>query len=503
MNETAEPPATDQDEVGGWTSPLIRGHRSVTDRYIAGVLGGLGERFDIDPLILRVIAVAAAVSLRDAAPPLVPVLYTIGWIIIPPQGERSLLATANQRRSLREIGGAAIGAALAAFVATTPALWIAATLAAIAWLLLADRDPAGAPDQLPPDATTEALDVGPPTSHEASQVQPDADTAAQWGRTRRGIAEPLRALRLRPVRERRPKREPALWPLTLGLLVALAVTCMAIDHYRDPGLDPAIAVNGALIIIGGVLALSAWRGRAGWPTLLALALIPLWIAFSATGIGRFDGSGSRWVHVLDRPDEGRLAIEHGYGDLDIVISEDALPQGTTLHLKTEMTAGTTTIAVPDITPITIRSRAGIGHVAVDGAGSAWNTDRAAVVNHSRTRTYSAVADECYTEDFSLSRVEGIYRDWVQSAGPGESPSDRFPNPDFTDPATAEMPGMQGFRSWLGLNLTPDQRASGLVWTSSLDYTGQPCDPDEPLVETGAIEIDATIGLGEIHVVRSH
>ena len=54
-------------------------YRSSSNKVIAGVCGGLGEYFDIDPTLLRLIAVVAAVAGFGT-----PILaYLLGWIIIP------------------------------------------------------------------------------------------------------------------------------------------------------------------------------------------------------------------------------------------------------------------------------------------------------------------------------------------------------------------------------------------------------------------------------------
>jgi phage shock protein PspC (stress-responsive transcriptional regulator) len=59
---------------------MKRIYRSQEDRKIAGVLGGLGELFDIDPTLLRLIFVF--IGLATGIIPLA-VAYLIGWIIIP------------------------------------------------------------------------------------------------------------------------------------------------------------------------------------------------------------------------------------------------------------------------------------------------------------------------------------------------------------------------------------------------------------------------------------
>jgi len=53
-------------------------YRSTTDKKIAGVCGGLAEYFDIDPTIVRVIAVVLALWGGGGL-----VAYGIFWIIVP------------------------------------------------------------------------------------------------------------------------------------------------------------------------------------------------------------------------------------------------------------------------------------------------------------------------------------------------------------------------------------------------------------------------------------
>jgi phage shock protein C len=59
---------------------MKRIYRSQQDKKIAGILGGLGELFDIDPTLLRLLFVF--IGLATGVIPLV-VAYLIGWIIIP------------------------------------------------------------------------------------------------------------------------------------------------------------------------------------------------------------------------------------------------------------------------------------------------------------------------------------------------------------------------------------------------------------------------------------
>jgi phage shock protein C len=55
-------------------------YRSSKDRKIAGICGGLGEYFSVDPTLIRLAFVF--IGLLTAVIPMI-VAYLIGWIIIP------------------------------------------------------------------------------------------------------------------------------------------------------------------------------------------------------------------------------------------------------------------------------------------------------------------------------------------------------------------------------------------------------------------------------------
>lgn len=59
-------------------NPGTRLHRSVSDRYIAGVCGGIAETYNVDPTLVRLIFVALAVAGLSGV-----LLYVICWILIP------------------------------------------------------------------------------------------------------------------------------------------------------------------------------------------------------------------------------------------------------------------------------------------------------------------------------------------------------------------------------------------------------------------------------------
>lgn len=60
-------------------------YRSRDDKKIAGICGGLGEMFSIDPTLVRLLFVF--VGFVTGVMPLV-IVYIVGWIIIPESPRR-------------------------------------------------------------------------------------------------------------------------------------------------------------------------------------------------------------------------------------------------------------------------------------------------------------------------------------------------------------------------------------------------------------------------------
>lgn len=60
------------------TTPPRRLYRSRRDRMIAGVCGGLAEYFNMDPTIVRIIAVVALIAGLGGF-----LAYIIMWIVVP------------------------------------------------------------------------------------------------------------------------------------------------------------------------------------------------------------------------------------------------------------------------------------------------------------------------------------------------------------------------------------------------------------------------------------
>jgi len=86
---------------------LGRIRRSLTDRKIAGVAGGIARHFDIDPLLVRVGLVLLAIFGGGGI-----LLYAAGWLLVPEQGSDDGIIKADHRTRTVLL---AVVAAIAAF----------------------------------------------------------------------------------------------------------------------------------------------------------------------------------------------------------------------------------------------------------------------------------------------------------------------------------------------------------------------------------------------------
>lgn len=59
-------------------APVKRLYRSGKDRILGGVCGGIAEYFNVDPVLIRLLWVGAALMWGSGI-----LLYIIAWIIIP------------------------------------------------------------------------------------------------------------------------------------------------------------------------------------------------------------------------------------------------------------------------------------------------------------------------------------------------------------------------------------------------------------------------------------
>ena len=90
--------------------------RRIDDRVLGGVAGGLGDYFNVDPLLIRIAFVGLMIFGGAGL-----VLYVVGWLLIPASGEEMSTAEGALRRlGLTPQRLAWIAIAFVAFVLVIP-----------------------------------------------------------------------------------------------------------------------------------------------------------------------------------------------------------------------------------------------------------------------------------------------------------------------------------------------------------------------------------------------
>jgi phage shock protein C len=101
----AEPPPPEPAPASSTASRQLR--RSRDDRVIAGVCGGLGEYYDVDPVLIRIAALLLVFAGGAGV-----ILYVIGWIAIPERSQEEAVGPsprATGTSTERTSGAVALG----------------------------------------------------------------------------------------------------------------------------------------------------------------------------------------------------------------------------------------------------------------------------------------------------------------------------------------------------------------------------------------------------------
>jgi phage shock protein PspC (stress-responsive transcriptional regulator) len=317
---------------------LGRLRRSVTDRHVAGVAGGIARHLDIDPIIVRV-ALVVAVFFGGAG----LLAYVGAWILVPEEGTQDQPLGLDERSRTIALGGVGILALLCAVGDWAGAFWFPWPLAIIAaiivWFLHRK-------EKRPPRSG-----YGYGYGYEAAPATEDATT----GETAYAPLPP--ASYARAPRPRNPrKRGPILFFFTLALIALAEGVLGVVDLAGLPVADSAYPAL-ALGIIAAMLLVGSFWGRAGG--LIALGIVAA-IATAGATLGnnfpedRFDyaptsasqvqdlydfGGGELTLDLSDISDvdalDGREITIDGFGGRVEVI----VPEGMDVSVKTQVVGG--------------------------------------------------------------------------------------------------------------------------------------------------------------------
>jgi phage shock protein PspC (stress-responsive transcriptional regulator) len=362
-------PRTTRDEM----KDLARLRRSVTDRHIAGVAGGIARHLDIDAIIVRV-ALVVAVFFGGAG----LLLYIGAWILVPEEGTDDEPLGLDRRSRTIALAGVGVLAVLSALGDWAGAFWFPWPLAIIAALVVwfLHRKQKGPSDlrsgygyTAPPAAapgTTAPGTTEPGTTEPAGDTGYDPgydttyDTAYDpgYGTTYAPGYAPTYARAPRPRNPR--KRGPILFFFTLAL-IALAEGVLGVVDLAGVAVTDSAYPALALGITALMLVVGSFWGRAGG--LIALGLVAA-LATAGSTVGhsisdeRRDYAPTDAGAVQDAYDfgGGRFTLDlSGISDVDALDGRDVtidgvggrveviVPDGMDVDVQTQVVGGTSRV----------------------------------------------------------------------------------------------------------------------------------------------------------------
>ncbi len=292
MTENQTPPegapvAPAADTPAAPTGPRVPPHqmrdltqlrRSITDRRIAGVAGGIGRHFDIDPTLIRV--VLAVLAFFGGAGLLI---YAAVWLLVPEDGQtraalhtspdlqKALLLTAGAMAAVFALGAGWGSVGYNATGWVVPILIILAVIALISGRSTKTVDPAM--------RTAAAVPAGTATYGAAGQAAYTDPSSPVGQDTRRFLPA------YTPPSAPRRTGMILFWP-TLAL-ITFALGIMGLYDVNGRALAPGAYAAVALALIGLALLVGAFIGRPGG--LIALGLLGVFALISTTFIGLTGG----------------------------------------------------------------------------------------------------------------------------------------------------------------------------------------------------------------------
>ncbi|MDQ4094054.1 MAG: PspC domain-containing protein [Actinomycetota bacterium] len=350
-----------------WTT---RPHRRNDDRKIGGVAAAIGRRYAIDPVLVRVAFIVATMFSGMGL-----LLYLLGWLLLPAEGDRVSGAESLLGRGRSSMSPALILVLILLLFPITgivfdgPASGVLALAVAVGVLFLLHQSRA-ALGETPASASTEAGAATTGTASTAKHGPDPQDEPATTATTDRpappawdplgaapfawDLPEPAPAPPPHPSPVRGPRSK--VTPITLGL----ALLTGGIASALWPALSAAQIAALLLGVVGlGLIAGSLLRSGRG----LILVAVPLalltWI-LQAAPVSGFKLGEARWNPVTAAQVQPRYEVTMGNGRLDL--TQLQMAQGQTVTTAVAVGMGETEVILPPNVDAQVVCRAQVGNV---------------------------------------------------------------------------------------------------------------------------------------------
>ena len=331
-------------------APVRRLRRSKQDRVAAGLCGGLGRYFGVDPVIFRVLLAVLVLFGGSGI-----VLYLLGWLAVPDEDAANApidkVVDRMRRRSLPfvlVVAGGLFVLWCAIFSWWAPFSLFPAALVVIALMVLLSRR-----DRATVDATSYPRS-GPGSTDEP--LDPAGVQLRSWYDETKARSRERRA-RSRPVRR-----------VTLALLIASVAGLAVADAVHGIPVGTYFWVIGGIALAGLLVGLVTRRT----PWLVVLFLLPAAVgivSFGTSGASVHDGSGDRsWTpaSAADVRDQYRLAFGRTTLDLSQVTAGQVTSIRAGSPTKVVQGAGQVRLLIPRTLPVRVEAHIHQGVVTIGG-----------------------------------------------------------------------------------------------------------------------------------------
>lgn len=302
MNETINEPG--QGPHPGLNPPppphqdLDRLRRSTSNRYIAGVAGGLGRHFNIDPTVIRVLLVVLTFFGGAGL-----VIYGVCWLLVPEDGaEHAPIHVGAEPRKILLLAAAgiafllAVGDSFNGFDGAWPFVSLAVVLAVVLIVRDRRRNEAGTPSPVPPASgapaayaasgplgTTVPTTADHPTGTEDTTVLAAGAQPPAW-------QPPVASAPLVPPH---PKRTGIVWFWPTLLLIGAGLATLGLyddgHHVADGAYAAlALAITGVMLLVGSL------TGRPGG--LILIGIVSSITLAASVAVGGSFGTDARELH---------------------------------------------------------------------------------------------------------------------------------------------------------------------------------------------------------------
>lgn len=366
MTNTSPPPATEPEQQQGPRTSrnevleLGRLRRTVDDRHIAGVAGGLARHLDIDPIIVRVALVVLVFFGGSGL-----LLYGAVWLLAPEEGSEAQPLGLDDRNRNIALMGTGVLAAVAAVGDFAGAFWFPWPLVIlgllVVWFLNRKEKRQGQP--------TSYASAQPGWQQPGWQMPATDAPTTEAMPTAGATDQPYQYQPYQPyqgytyVKPKNPRKKgPILFWFTLALIATGLGTLGVIDAAGTSVPDAAYPAL-AMALTGAMLLLGAFWGRAGG--LIFIGLVAAVATLGATASDNYDGDRVTYI-----PTSSALvqdSYDMGAGELTLDLSQvddiEGLDGDT---LRVDGGIGEIDVIVPDGMDVSVDASVGVGDISIFG-----------------------------------------------------------------------------------------------------------------------------------------